>query len=129
MMYVARKPDHKVSNDEMIEKIVQRVEAQAAALRAATDQGCGITIRRAGRMCGNMPVVWGLLPCAAGCVHAAGPQHRQRNIEKQDPPRRRFWRPSRTIRRSLRRKTGRPAAFPAETGVRTGKSTGRCRRS
>jgi len=35
MMYVSGKPDHKVSNDEMIEKIVQRVEAQAAALRAA----------------------------------------------------------------------------------------------
>jgi (E)-4-hydroxy-3-methylbut-2-enyl-diphosphate synthase len=35
MMYVAGKPDHKVSNDEMIERIVERVEAQAAALRAA----------------------------------------------------------------------------------------------
>ena len=35
MMYVAGKPDHKVSNDEMIEKIVVRVEAQAAAMRAA----------------------------------------------------------------------------------------------
>jgi (E)-4-hydroxy-3-methylbut-2-enyl-diphosphate synthase len=35
MMYVSGKPDHKVSNDEMIEKIVERVEAQAAALRAA----------------------------------------------------------------------------------------------
>lgn len=35
MMYVAGKPSHKVSNDEMIEKIVERVEAQAAALRAA----------------------------------------------------------------------------------------------
>jgi (E)-4-hydroxy-3-methylbut-2-enyl-diphosphate synthase len=35
MMYVAGKPDHKVSNAEMIEKIVSRVEAQAAAMRAA----------------------------------------------------------------------------------------------
>ena len=35
MMYVSGKPDHKVSNDEMIEKIVARVEARAAALRAA----------------------------------------------------------------------------------------------
>jgi (E)-4-hydroxy-3-methylbut-2-enyl-diphosphate synthase len=35
MMYVSGRPDHKVSNDEMIEKIVERVEAQAAALRAA----------------------------------------------------------------------------------------------
>jgi (E)-4-hydroxy-3-methylbut-2-enyl-diphosphate synthase len=35
MMYVAGKPDHKVSNEEMIEKIVERVEAQAAAMRAA----------------------------------------------------------------------------------------------
>jgi (E)-4-hydroxy-3-methylbut-2-enyl-diphosphate synthase len=35
MMYVSGKPDHKVSNDEMIEKIVERVEAQAAAMRVA----------------------------------------------------------------------------------------------
>jgi (E)-4-hydroxy-3-methylbut-2-enyl-diphosphate synthase len=35
MMYVAGKPDHKVSNEEMIEKIVARVEAQAAAMRSA----------------------------------------------------------------------------------------------
>jgi (E)-4-hydroxy-3-methylbut-2-enyl-diphosphate synthase len=35
MMYVSGKPHHKVSNDEMIEKIVERVEAQAAAMRAA----------------------------------------------------------------------------------------------
>jgi (E)-4-hydroxy-3-methylbut-2-enyl-diphosphate synthase len=35
MMYVAGKPDHKVSNEEMIDKIVARVEAQAAALRSA----------------------------------------------------------------------------------------------
>lgn len=35
MMYVAGKPDHKVSNDDMIEAIVARVEARAAALRAA----------------------------------------------------------------------------------------------
>jgi (E)-4-hydroxy-3-methylbut-2-enyl-diphosphate synthase len=35
MIYVSGKPDHKVSNDEMIEKIVARVEAQAAALRTA----------------------------------------------------------------------------------------------
>jgi len=35
MMYVSGRPSHKVSNDEMIEKIVERVEAQAAAMRAA----------------------------------------------------------------------------------------------
>ena len=35
MMYVSGQADHKVSNDEMIEKIVERVEAQAAALRSA----------------------------------------------------------------------------------------------
>jgi (E)-4-hydroxy-3-methylbut-2-enyl-diphosphate synthase len=35
MMYVSGKPDHKVSNAEMIDRIVERVEAQAAALRAA----------------------------------------------------------------------------------------------
>jgi len=35
MMYVSGRPSHKVSNDEMIEKIVERVEAQAAALRSA----------------------------------------------------------------------------------------------
>jgi (E)-4-hydroxy-3-methylbut-2-enyl-diphosphate synthase len=35
MMYVSGRPDHKVSNDEMIEKIVERVEAQAAAFRSA----------------------------------------------------------------------------------------------
>jgi (E)-4-hydroxy-3-methylbut-2-enyl-diphosphate synthase len=34
MMYVSGRPSHKVSNDEMIEKIVERVEAQAAAMRA-----------------------------------------------------------------------------------------------
>ena len=33
MMYMSGKPDHKVSNDEMIEKIVERVEAKAAAMR------------------------------------------------------------------------------------------------
>jgi (E)-4-hydroxy-3-methylbut-2-enyl-diphosphate synthase len=35
MMYVAGKPDHKVSNEEMIDKIVARVEAQVAAMRSA----------------------------------------------------------------------------------------------
>jgi (E)-4-hydroxy-3-methylbut-2-enyl-diphosphate synthase len=35
MMYVSGRPDHKVSNAEMIDKIVERVEAQAAAMRAA----------------------------------------------------------------------------------------------
>ncbi len=35
MMYVSGRPSHKVSNEEMIEKIVERVEAQAAAMRAA----------------------------------------------------------------------------------------------
>jgi hypothetical protein len=33
-MYVSGRASHKVSNDEMIEKIVERVEAQAAALRS-----------------------------------------------------------------------------------------------
>jgi (E)-4-hydroxy-3-methylbut-2-enyl-diphosphate synthase len=35
MMYVSGRADHKVSNDEMIEQIVERVEAQAAAMRAS----------------------------------------------------------------------------------------------
>ncbi len=35
MMYVDGRPSHKVSNAEMIETIVARVEAQAAAIRAA----------------------------------------------------------------------------------------------
>jgi (E)-4-hydroxy-3-methylbut-2-enyl-diphosphate synthase len=35
MMYVSGRPDHKVSNAEMIDKIVARVEAQAAAMAAA----------------------------------------------------------------------------------------------
>jgi (E)-4-hydroxy-3-methylbut-2-enyl-diphosphate synthase len=35
MMYVSGRPSQKVSNEEMIEKIVERVEAQAAAMRAA----------------------------------------------------------------------------------------------
>ncbi|MDP3735905.1 MAG: flavodoxin-dependent (E)-4-hydroxy-3-methylbut-2-enyl-diphosphate synthase [Hyphomonadaceae bacterium] len=35
MMYVSGRPDRKVSNAEMIDKIVARVEAQAAAMRAA----------------------------------------------------------------------------------------------
>ena len=35
MMYVSGRPDHKVSNAEMIDKIVARVEAQAAAMREA----------------------------------------------------------------------------------------------
>jgi (E)-4-hydroxy-3-methylbut-2-enyl-diphosphate synthase len=35
MMYVSGKPDHKVSNAEMIDRIVERVEARAAVWRAA----------------------------------------------------------------------------------------------
>src|SRR6201991_2228910 len=35
MMYVSGRPDHKVSNAEMIDRIVERVEARAAALRAS----------------------------------------------------------------------------------------------
>ncbi len=35
MMYVSGKPDHKVSNDQMIDRIVERVEARAAVLKAA----------------------------------------------------------------------------------------------
>src|SRR6185295_12072380 len=35
MMYVSGKPDHKVINAEMIDRIVERVEARAAAWRAA----------------------------------------------------------------------------------------------
>jgi (E)-4-hydroxy-3-methylbut-2-enyl-diphosphate synthase len=37
MMYVSGKPDHKVSNADMIDKIVAQVEARAAILRAARD--------------------------------------------------------------------------------------------
>jgi (E)-4-hydroxy-3-methylbut-2-enyl-diphosphate synthase len=37
MMYVSGKPDHKVSNDEMIDRIVAQVEARAAVLRAAKE--------------------------------------------------------------------------------------------
>ena len=37
MMYVSGKPDHKVSNAEMIDRIVAQVEARAAVLRAAKE--------------------------------------------------------------------------------------------
>jgi (E)-4-hydroxy-3-methylbut-2-enyl-diphosphate synthase len=37
MMYASGKPDRKVSNEQMIEKIVERVEAQAAAMRSAKE--------------------------------------------------------------------------------------------
>ncbi len=37
MMYMAGKPDHKVSNADMIEHIVEQVEAKAAEMRAARD--------------------------------------------------------------------------------------------
>jgi len=37
MMYVSGKPDHKVGNDEMVERIVAQVEARAAVLRAARE--------------------------------------------------------------------------------------------
>ncbi len=37
MMYVSGRPDHKVSNAEMIDKIVAQVEARAAMLRAAKE--------------------------------------------------------------------------------------------
>ncbi len=37
MMYVAGRPDHKVSNAQMIEHIVEQVEAKAEALRAARE--------------------------------------------------------------------------------------------
>jgi len=37
MMYVSGKPDHKVSNVDMIDKIVAQVEARAAILRAARE--------------------------------------------------------------------------------------------
>jgi (E)-4-hydroxy-3-methylbut-2-enyl-diphosphate synthase len=36
-MYVSGKPDHKVSNDVMIDRIVAQVEARAAVLRAARE--------------------------------------------------------------------------------------------
>jgi (E)-4-hydroxy-3-methylbut-2-enyl-diphosphate synthase len=36
-MYVAGKPDHKVTNAEMVDKIVAQVEARAAILRAAKE--------------------------------------------------------------------------------------------
>jgi (E)-4-hydroxy-3-methylbut-2-enyl-diphosphate synthase len=37
MMYVSGRPDHKLSNADMIEKIVAQVEAKAAAMRAARE--------------------------------------------------------------------------------------------
>ena len=37
MMYVSGKPDHKVTNAEMIDKIVAQVEARAAMLRSAKE--------------------------------------------------------------------------------------------
>ncbi len=37
MMYVSGRPDHKLGNAEMIERIVAQVEAKAAALRAARE--------------------------------------------------------------------------------------------
>jgi (E)-4-hydroxy-3-methylbut-2-enyl-diphosphate synthase len=37
MMYVSGKPDHKVSNTEMIDRIVAQVEARAAVVRAAKE--------------------------------------------------------------------------------------------
>ena len=37
MMYVSGKPDHKVSNTEMIDRIVAQVEARAALVRAAKE--------------------------------------------------------------------------------------------
>ena len=37
MMYVSGKPDHKVSNAEMIDRIVAQVEARAAVVRAAKE--------------------------------------------------------------------------------------------
>ena len=37
MMYVSGKPDHKVTNAEMIDRIVAQVEARAAVLRAAKE--------------------------------------------------------------------------------------------
>jgi len=38
MMYVSGKPDHKLSNADMIEDIVEQVEAKAARLKAQKDQ-------------------------------------------------------------------------------------------
>ena len=37
MMYVSGKPDHKVSNTDMIDRIVAQVEARAAILRTARE--------------------------------------------------------------------------------------------
>ena len=37
MMYVSGKPDHKVTNADMIDQIVAQVEASAAMLRAAKE--------------------------------------------------------------------------------------------
>jgi (E)-4-hydroxy-3-methylbut-2-enyl-diphosphate synthase len=37
MMYVSGRPDHKLSNADMIDKIVAQVEARAAAMRAARE--------------------------------------------------------------------------------------------
>ena len=37
MMYVSGKPDHKVGNADMIDRIVAQVEARAAILRTARE--------------------------------------------------------------------------------------------
>jgi (E)-4-hydroxy-3-methylbut-2-enyl-diphosphate synthase len=37
MVYVAGKPDHKMDNEQMVDHIVQLVEARAAELAAAED--------------------------------------------------------------------------------------------
>ncbi len=38
MMYVSGRPDHKLSNADMIERIVEQVEARAAEMRAAREK-------------------------------------------------------------------------------------------
>lgn len=41
MLYISGKPDHKVSNEEMVDRIVAQVEARAAVLRAARENPSG----------------------------------------------------------------------------------------
>ena len=60
MMYVSGRPDHKVSNEDMIERIVAAVEARAASLRAARE-----AVSPPSEAAGSDP---GVTPAAAGAT-------------------------------------------------------------
>lgn len=60
MMYVSGRPDHKVSNEDMIERIVAAVEARAASLRAARE-----AVSPPSEAAGSDPAV---TPAAAGAT-------------------------------------------------------------